>query len=133
MCLRQWLSFLTNFSLLRPAGDFQQVVAELSLNRTVNDVHFVVENDFVEFRNHLPLSEFSEIAAALTGRALRVFFGDVRKVSTGFDVGFEFQAGCFVRDENVSSGCSGHNKNLSVVSAAGSECVEAKEKSCPKL
>ena len=52
-----------------------------------------------------------------------MLFGDVCEVGAAFDVGFEFQAGFFVRDEDVSSGCSGHNSNLSVVSAADSTCV----------
>lgn len=56
--------------LFRSAGDFQQVVSELSFDRAVDDIQFVIEDNLVEFWNHLALTEFSEVATFLTGRAL---------------------------------------------------------------
>ena len=36
---------------------------------TVDNVDLIVENDLVEFRDHLPLAKFAQVATPLTGRA----------------------------------------------------------------
>ena len=54
---------LNGQSLIFSLGNFDQVEAELSLNRSVNGVEFLSEDDFVEFRNHLSLRELAKAAA----------------------------------------------------------------------
>jgi hypothetical protein len=56
--------------LIRPAGYFNQVVAELGLYRAVDFCDLCTEDDFVEFRDHLALRKFAQVTALFAGRAL---------------------------------------------------------------
>ena len=103
--------------LLRATGDFEQVITKLSLHGTVDNVDLIVENDLVEFRDHLPLAKLAQVAAPLTGRAARVLFRDRAKVGSVGDLLFQFQTFGFVADQNVSSGCACRS-----MSAACSPC-----------
>ena len=50
---------------VRALGDFQEVVAELRFDRTVYDVQLTVEDDVVEFLDHLAGAKLAEVAALL--------------------------------------------------------------------
>src|SRR5690606_7668497 len=52
----------------RPAGHFQQMVAELGLHRPLDGVGLCRENDFVEFANHLPATKTPQITTLTAGR-----------------------------------------------------------------
>lgn len=93
---------------LAALGDFDEVEAELGLDRAVDDVDGFVEDDLIELRDHLALAEFAEFAALLARRALRVLLGERGEVCAALDFLFELGAGGFVLDENVTGRCFDH-------------------------
>ena len=88
--------------------DFQKVVAELSLHRTVNNVQSFVKHNSVEFRNHLTGTECSQSTALGTRWALTVFFGNITKIGAAFDLSFKLKTSGFFGNKNVTSGSTGH-------------------------
>ncbi len=70
-------------------GDFDQVIAELGLDRTVYLVHFRTKYHLVEFGHHLSRAKFTECSSLLSGRAIRVLLGYLSKVGSILDLLFE--------------------------------------------
>jgi hypothetical protein len=93
------------------AGNFQQVVAELSLDRALHGVDWSAEYHGVEFFNHLAWTERTQVAAIAAGRAAGAGFGDFCEVSAAFDLGLEFVALVFGGHEDVAGGGFGHESN----------------------
>ncbi|GBH17829.1 Succinate dehydrogenase/fumarate reductase [Pseudomonas syringae pv. actinidiae] len=96
------------------AGHFQQVVAELSLYRTLNGVDWRAEHDSVEFLDHLAWAERTQITALAAGRAAGVGFGDFSEISAAFDLSLEFVAFIFARNKDVAGSCFRHGKQSPV-------------------
>ena len=74
------------------AGHFEQVVAELGLDRALHGVDRGAEDDGVEFLDHLAWAEGAQVAALAAGWASGVGLGDFGEVGTSFDLCFEFVA-----------------------------------------
>jgi hypothetical protein len=51
------------------ACDFDEVITELGLDGAVDDAYGFVEDDLIEFGDHLSWIEFAEFAALGAGRA----------------------------------------------------------------
>jgi hypothetical protein len=92
------------------AGDFQQVVAELSLHRALHGVDRGAEDHGVEFLDHLAWAERTEVTALAAGWAAGVGFSDFCEISAAFDLGFEFVALVFSGNEDVTGGGFGHGE-----------------------
>ena len=64
---------------LRPGSvaveHLHQVIAELALDWPVDHAQWLLENHRIDGADHLPGPYFAEVAAALAGRAGRVFLG----------------------------------------------------------
>jgi hypothetical protein len=85
----------------------------------MNGIERVRENDLVKLRNHLSLAESTQVAAALAGRALRVFRSNGAEVGSAFDFFFQLQALSFVGNQDVSCAGGGHRFELSVAVSFG--------------
>src|SRR5690606_5935677 len=72
-------------------GDFEQVVAELGLDRALHFVERGREHDFVELTNHLAAAEAAQFAATTAGRALGMLHGELDEVFAVGDALFQFE------------------------------------------
>lgn len=93
MPLNSRLNYQTE--LFSPTGDFQQVEPKLSLNRTLDCSDRCTEDDRVEFGNHGSGTKLAQTTAALTGWAAGVFFGQVGKVGSAFNLSLQVLTGFF--------------------------------------
>jgi hypothetical protein len=93
-------------------GDFQQVVAELSLDRALDHVDRGAEHDGIEFFDHLAWAERPQVAALTAGRAAGVGFCNFGKISAAFDLGLEFVTFGFVGNKDVAGSGFSHLKLL---------------------
>jgi len=84
------------------------MVTELSLYWTLHFAHWSGEYHFIEFLYHHPRTEFSQIASASAGGALRVLFSEIGKFNASFNLRFERLALGFGGHENMSSCCFSH-------------------------
>ena len=78
------------------------MVSELGLYGAVNFSDFFVEDDFVEFPDHLTGREFAKISALLAGRAIGMLLGQIGEVPAFFDLGLNIFAGRFGGYENMT-------------------------------
>src|SRR5690606_6712686 len=90
------------------AGHFQQVIAELGLDRTLHDVERRAEDHGIEFLDHLTGAKRTQVAALATGRAGGVVLGNLSEVGTAFDGSFQFVALGFGGHQDVAGSGSGH-------------------------
>lgn len=88
--------------LIRTAGDFQQVVTELSLHRAVDLTDRFVEDHLVEFLHHLTGSEAAQIATALARRALGVCCRKLTEVGAALNFGLQILTLFLGIHENMS-------------------------------
>src|SRR5690606_22800219 len=89
-------------------GDFDQVIAELGLHRTLHHADGCAEYHFVEFANHFTAAEAAECAAVAAGGAAGVFSCNLGEVGTILDGLLQLIALGFVVDEDVTGGRSCH-------------------------
>ena len=83
---------MAGIELFRAGSDFQQVVAELGPDRTLQGIHVGAEHDPIELRHHHARAETAQVSALGPGRAGRLFPGDRSKVFSRLDSILEFQA-----------------------------------------
>ena len=96
------------------AGHFQQVIAELGLYRTLNDVHWRAEYDSVEFLDHLAWTERTQITALTAGWAAGIGLCDFCEISAALNLGFQFVALVFAGNEDVAGSGFSHGKQSPV-------------------
>ena len=89
--------------LLGAAGDPDQMMAELGLDRSEDLLDLAGEDDLVELRDHLARAEGAEGTTRLAGGAGRVFGGEVGEVGAALDFGLELVGLGLVGDQNVGS------------------------------
>ena len=94
--------------LIRAAGYFQQMIAELGFDRALHRIYVGAENHLIEFRHHLPRAEGTKVATLRARRAAGVLLGDIAKIGAGFDFGFQLLTLFFAGYENVSRCCFRH-------------------------
>ena len=94
--------------LVFPAGNFDQVVAELSLDWSLNRIEFGAEYDVVEFFDHHSRSKRPEVAALFSRRASRELSGYVGEVFAASDRLLKVVTDFFGFDKYVSGCGFGH-------------------------
>ena len=112
--IRTWSSLKHADDSIRSTGDFQQVIPELSLHRTMHLIQFAAEYDLVKLRHHLARAEFAQRSAVFAGRALRMFFRHVSEFRPVRNLLLEGRTLSFIGNQNVSSACASHGSVLSV-------------------
>src|SRR5690606_25036004 len=89
-------------------GHFDQVVAELGLDRALHDVDRRAEDHRVELLDHLAGAEGAQVAAVAAGGAGGVFARDLREIGAAFDGGLELVALLFSRNQDMAGARLGH-------------------------
>ena len=96
--------------LVLAAGDFDQVIAKLSLYRALHDIDGSAENDLVEFTDHLARTERAQIAAVAAGRAAGMLFCHLGEIGAVLDGCFKFLTLFFSRNKDMTCRGLSHKK-----------------------
>ncbi len=91
------------------ARDFDQVVAELRLDRPVDFIEFFAKDDLVKFLDHSSRAEFAERSTRFARWAGRKLSGDGSEVFSRFDLLFQVLTDFLGFYQNVSRGRLGHD------------------------
>ena len=78
------------------------MVSKLSLDRSVDVADLFVENHSVELGHHLARRELAKVATLFPGRAVGMLGCKLGEIGTGLDFIFEFPAGLFCIDQDVT-------------------------------
>src|SRR5690606_796977 len=90
------------FELVLTTGDFDQVITELSLDRTLYFTDRSTEYHLIKFGDHLATTGGAQVAAVAAGGAAGIFLVNLAEVCAVLDGGLELVGFFFGTDKDVT-------------------------------